>query len=79
MSDLNIYLGQILRKYRNERGLNQEELAFQSDLDRTYISLLERGKRNPTIKTLFILCSVLDISPELIIKELQTKVLERDF
>ncbi|MFP3472011.1 helix-turn-helix transcriptional regulator, partial [Micrococcus sp. SIMBA_144] len=66
----------ILKKYRTKSGLNQEELAFQCNLDRTYISLLERGKRNPTIKTLFTICKVLDISPEVIIKELQLSLME---
>jgi transcriptional regulator with XRE-family HTH domain len=37
--------GRHLRKIREEKRLSQEELAFRSNLDRTYISLLERGKR----------------------------------
>ncbi|WP_226603243.1 helix-turn-helix domain-containing protein [Bacillus cereus] len=43
--------------------MSQEELAFNSVLDRTYISLLERGKRKPTISTLFSLASALNIPP----------------
>lgn len=41
--------------------MSQEELAFQSNLDRTYISMLERGKCLPTISTLFSLCNALNI------------------
>jgi transcriptional regulator with XRE-family HTH domain len=44
--------GNNLRKLRTERGLSQEKLALELEFDRTYISLLERGKRNPSLITL---------------------------
>ena len=47
-----ILLGQNLRKMRKQRGLTQEKLAELSDYDPTYISLLERGKRNPPFLTI---------------------------
>lgn len=47
--------GKVLRKFRTERSLSQEELAHICELDRTYISLMERGKRKPTITTIFAL------------------------
>lgn len=40
----------MLRKVRKSKGLSQEALAMVSGLDRTYISGLERGRRNPTLK-----------------------------
>ncbi len=43
---------QVLRELRETSGKSQETLADESGLDRTYISLLERGKRQPTITTL---------------------------
>jgi transcriptional regulator with XRE-family HTH domain len=39
-------LGKVIRARREELGLSQEELAEQCGFDRTYISMLERGKRN---------------------------------
>jgi len=39
-------LGQRIKKARNEMGISQEELAHRCGFDRTYISLVERGKRN---------------------------------
>jgi transcriptional regulator with XRE-family HTH domain len=44
--------------------MSQEELAFASGIDRTFVSRLERGVRQPTITTLFALGSALGISAE---------------
>lgn len=45
-------VGKNLRRYRTEAGLSQEELAFECDIHRTYVSGVERGIRNPTVITL---------------------------
>lgn len=55
-------LGVVLRGLRKKRGLSQEGLSFESGLDRTYISLLERGIRNPTLSTIQRLASALHVS-----------------
>ncbi|WP_066837191.1 helix-turn-helix domain-containing protein [Rufibacter ruber] len=56
--------GEVMRELRKGKGLSQEELAFRCGLDRTYISLLERGLRVPTIVTLFKVSEALGIRPE---------------
>ncbi|MED1057897.1 helix-turn-helix transcriptional regulator [Bacillus mycoides] len=66
--------GTVLQEYRLNSKMSQEELAFDSGLDRTYISLLERGKRKPTINTLFALSKALKINPSQLIKELEEKL-----
>lgn len=43
--------GQTLKMIREERGFSQEELAFKTDLHRTYISLLERDRKSPSLRT----------------------------
>lgn len=54
--------GELLRERRKKSGLSQEELALACGLDRTYISGLERGKRNPTLKVLALLAFSLKIT-----------------
>lgn len=56
--------GRALRRLRLSRQLTQETLAHNSELDRTYISLLELGQRSPTLDTLFALCGALKITFE---------------
>ena len=51
-SDLLKKFGKRAREERTKRGLSQEELGFQSGLDRTYISGIERGERNPSLKNI---------------------------
>lgn len=63
--------GKIILKYRSEKQISQEMLATLSGLDRTYISLLERGKRNPTLKTIFKLAEALEVLPSIMVKELE--------
>lgn len=50
-----------MRNRRESLTLSQEELCFRSDLDRTYISGVERGVRNPTLKTMVRLADALKI------------------
>ncbi|MCH8876686.1 MAG: helix-turn-helix transcriptional regulator [Chloroflexi bacterium] len=59
--------GAILRKLRLERNLSQEELAAQSGFHRTYISLLERGLKSPSLTTITRLANALDVAPHRII------------
>lgn len=56
--------GETLRELRKEKGLSQEELAHESGLDRTFISLLERGKRQPSLGTIINISSSLGIEAD---------------
>ncbi|QNK03243.1 helix-turn-helix domain-containing protein [Dyella telluris] len=65
--DPEVAFGKILRSLRLESKKTQEELAFDADLQRHYISLLERGSSSPTLKSIFRLSSALAISPDRLI------------
>lgn len=53
--------GAVLREVRKERELSQEDLGFESGYHRTYVSLLERGLKSPSLQTIFELARALDI------------------
>lgn len=59
-----VKLGNKLRQLRLDKGLSQEKLGFKTKLDRTYISAVERGRRNITIISLRRILNALDISIE---------------
>ena len=69
--------GQILRKLRHGRGLSQEELAFESELDRNYISLLELGRNSASVKIIFKLAPALGVSVAEFMGLVETKANEK--
>jgi transcriptional regulator with XRE-family HTH domain len=62
-------VGNNIRKFRLEKKLSQEALAFESGLHRTYISSLERGKRNATILVLGQIADALKIKPSSLLEK----------
>lgn len=64
-------LGDEICKARKSAGMSQEELAAKSSLHRTYISLLERNKKSPTLDSLFRICKALGISASSLISRLE--------
>jgi len=64
MSHISKLVGEEIRAYRLERGLSQEQLAFKSDLNATFVGQVERGIKKPTIDTLEKIVNALDITFE---------------
>lgn len=64
---------EVLKEERNRKNISQSELANLAELDRTYISLLERGLRQPTIETVFKLAEALNLKASTLIQKIETK------
>ena len=62
-SEVNLDFGIAVRRLRLEAGLSQEALGVEAGLDRTYVSGIERGIRNPTLKIISRLANALGASP----------------
>jgi transcriptional regulator with XRE-family HTH domain len=60
--DVAIAFGRVLRECRRQAGMSQESLALRANIDRTYVSMLERGIRSPTLQIVFRLGEVLGLS-----------------
>lgn len=58
-----------MRALRKERGLSQERLAHIADLDRTYISGIERGVRNVSLDNIHKLASALGVTARDLFRE----------
>jgi len=58
-----------LRKMRTDKGLSQEELAFQCGVHRTYVSGVERGVRNPTITIVAKIADALDVPASALLED----------
>lgn len=54
-----VAFGRVLRRLRHEAGFTQEELGFEADLRRTYVSILELGRQQPTLTTILKLAKPL--------------------
>ena len=54
--------GRNVSRFRDQAGLSQDKLAEKADLDRTYLSGIERGVRNPGIKTVIKLAKALNVT-----------------
>ena len=61
-------LGRAVSHHREKVGFSQEQFAFEVDLDRTYVSGIERGVRNPTVATLLRLTRALGVPPSAMLK-----------
>jgi transcriptional regulator with XRE-family HTH domain len=63
--------GQTLRHFRTKLKISQERLSQESGLDRSYISLLERGLRQPSLTTILLLAKALNSSSLELISEVE--------
>jgi transcriptional regulator with XRE-family HTH domain len=64
--------GNVIKQLRTEKGLSQEKLSFESGLDRSYISQIECGFRQPSLVTIFQLAKALQTSPSNIMQSVET-------
>ena len=57
----NILFGKVIREFRRKANLSQEDPADKANLDCTYISLIERGQRSPTVRAVISICDALNL------------------
>lgn len=69
--DLSLKFGQVIRELRLEKKLSQEELAYKSDVHRTYVGMIERGEKNISLANIYKFCKGLDITMEFLFHKLK--------
>ena len=63
--------GVVIRRLRIEKGISQEKLALNADIDRTYISDIEKGNRNVSIEMIERLANFFQISVSELLKKVE--------
>jgi transcriptional regulator with XRE-family HTH domain len=61
MQDWRVIFGKNVRRVRQQRRLTQEQLAFEAEIDLTYVGGIERGKRNPSLMVMARIASALSV------------------
>jgi len=69
--DAGLAFGKVLRERRKQAKLTQEKLALEADVQRNYVSLIERGVHQPTINIIFKLAAALECKPSTLIAEVE--------
>lgn len=69
--DPSVAFGQLLRKHRLRQKMSQEALAAKSGYERAFISLIELGKTNPSLRSIFDICGSLGVKPSAFIRQVE--------
>jgi DNA-binding XRE family transcriptional regulator len=70
-TDPSVAFGELLRKQRAHKKMSQDALAAKAGYERAFISLIERGKTNPSLRSIFDICTALDIRPSVFIRRVE--------
>ncbi len=62
-------VGKNIRKYRNSKKMRQEDLAEKAGLSVTYIGMVERAEKIPSIETFVAILNALDISADMVLHD----------
>lgn len=67
-------VGAVICEFRKSKGISQEVLSGFADIGRTHLSAIERGERKPTLDTFYKICCALNISMEVVIREIEKRL-----
>ncbi|MBS1508565.1 MAG: helix-turn-helix transcriptional regulator [Bacteroidetes bacterium] len=72
--DLNKALGKVLKELRENKRMSQQELGDYADVDRSFISRIERGIGTPSVAVVFKICALLEIKPSEFLARVENQV-----
>jgi transcriptional regulator with XRE-family HTH domain len=71
-----IAFGKVVRQLRLSRGLTQEQLGFEADLRRTYVSILELGQQQPSLSSILKIAKALGCSGQELMAAVEATIKE---
>ena len=72
-----VIVGDVIARFRSDKGITQEVLSGLSDIGRTHLSAIERGTRKPTLETLYRISNALDIPMSTIVIAIEAEIERR--
>jgi len=66
--------GAVLRRVREAKGVSQEALALSAGMDRTFVSQIERGVRQPTLTSLYALAKAAGVTPSRLLAQVSNEL-----
>ncbi len=69
-----VVVGEVIARFRAEKGVTQEVLSGLSDIGRTHLSAIERGERKPTLETLYRISSALGVPMSTIVAAIEEEL-----
>ena len=70
-----VAFGKVLRRMRKRAALTQEQLGFDADLRRTYVSILELGEQQPSLSTILKLAAALDCTASELMAQVEAEMM----
>lgn len=74
MEKIDLAIGRVLKDMREQKGISQEQLSFDADLHRTYISQIERGLKSITVKKLLRITHELGVTIDVFMKKVLDEI-----
>ena len=71
-------VGEVIAKFRMEKGITQEVLSGLADIGRTHLSAIERGERKPTLETLYRISNALNIQMSTIVMAIEQEIAKKE-
>ena len=64
LMELKIKVGERISQLRNAKNLSQQKFSYEADMERTYLSHIEKGRKNISLSTLQKILTALEVSPK---------------
>ena len=69
-----VVVGQVIAKFRVNKGMTQEVLSGFADIARGHLAMIERGERKPTLETLYRISTALEVPMAVIVAEIEQEL-----
>lgn len=66
-------VGKVIAEFREKKNISQEVLSGFAGIARTHLSMIENGKRKPTLETFYRICQSMGVKPSVVMEEIERR------